>query len=98
MSCSRGSKSSPGLSGGHVTGLSGGHVTGLSGGHVTPPKFAPTPSLHVEPVYLPDREIFDFTDSRFIKPFPENLANYPLVLPASRDVTSLAPASQFQVP
>ena len=93
MSCSRGSKSSPGLSGGHVTGQ-----TGLSGGHVTPPKFAHTPSLHVEPVYLPDREIFDFTDSRFIKPFPENLANYPLVLPASRDVTSLAPASQFQVP
>lgn len=91
MSCSRGSKSSPGLSGGHVT-------PGLSGGHVTPPKFAHTPSLQVKPVYLPDREIFDFTDSRFIKPFPENLANYPLVLPASRDVTSLAPASQFQVP
>ena len=90
MSCSRGSKSSPGLS--------GGHVNGLSGGRVTPPKFAHSPSLQVKPVYLPDREIFDFTDSRFIKPFPENLANYPLVLPASSDVTSRAPASQFQVP
>jgi len=48
----------------------------------------PRPTLRVEfvhsdtrystkPVYQSDREIFDFTDSRFIRPFQENKVNYP---------------------
>ena len=48
----------------------------------------PRPTLRVEfvhsdtrystkPVYQSDREIFDFTDSRFIRPFEENKVNYP---------------------
>ena len=69
--------------------------------HVSaPPKFHHTPALEVEPVYQTDREIFDFTDSRFIKPFPENLANYPWILRSSNDVSNLlAPPSpsHFQV-
>merc|ERR1712032_181243 len=65
----------------------------------SPPKFHHTPALEVEPVYQTDREIFDFTDSRFIKPFPENLANYPWILRSSNDVSNLlAPpsSSHFQ--
>ena len=43
------------------------------------PKFQQTVThLSPEPVYLTDREIFDFTDSRFIQPFPENIANFPI--------------------
>ena len=43
------------------------------------PKFQQKVShLSPEPVYLTDREIFDFTDSRFIRPFQENIANYPI--------------------
>ena len=41
---------------------------------------------HSEPVYQSDREIFDFTDSRFIQPFPENSVNYPYVLDVSNDL------------
>ena len=64
---------------------------------VTPPRFHHTPALQVTPVYQTDREIFDFTDSRFIKPFPENLVNYPLILRSSNDVKTLAPSSHSQV-
>ena len=67
-------------------------------GHVvTPPRFHHAPALKVTPVYQTDREIFDFTDSRFIKPFPENLANYPLILRSSNDVKTLAPSPHSQV-
>ena len=49
------------------------------------PKFSQG-SYNPAPVYLTDREIFDFTDSRFIQPFPENIANYPFLVETSNNV------------
>ena len=63
------------------------------------PQFAVSAALSLEaaPVYQTDREIFDFTDSRFIKPFPENQAHYPLLLPQDLDAITQAGSSKLLV-
>ena len=63
------------------------------------PQFAVSAALSLEaaPVYQTDREIFDFTDSRFIKPFPENQAHYPLLMPQDLDLITQAGSSALLV-